>query len=88
MSYNPNQKQQTNDGGFAKNNETDAPAAAKKEFVPSRPVGSIKIQKVGAEGSVLLTGIWKETSKAGKTYYRGKGVEDGATYLVFLNEEE
>ena len=96
MSYNRNQggnaqpavqQEPVNNGGFAKEPASTMPST-KKEFIPSKPCGSIKIQKVGAEGSLLLTGIWKETSKAGKTYYRGKGIDDGATYLVFLNDEQ
>jgi hypothetical protein len=93
MAYNSNNKgsynnnQQSNQGGFArKPAENEAPAAAdKKDFTAKKPDATIKIQKEGETESTRLTGLWKETSKAGGTYYRGKAA-DGTTYIMFLND--
>lgn len=60
--------------------KAEAPAAEGKRM----PVGNLYIQADGAEKKTKLTGLFKEVSKAGQTYYRGKD-DQGNKFIVFLD---
>ena len=56
----------------------------KQEGTAVKPMGTLYMQEEGAQEKTKLTGLFKETSKAGQVYYRGKGT-DGTKFIVFIN---
>lgn len=45
-------------------------AGGKKDFVPSKPVYSIKVKQ--GDEFVLLCNLFEQTSKKGETFYKGR----------------
>ena len=60
--------------------EAAAPAAGEKRM----PVGNLYVQGPEEEKKTKLTGLFKEVSKAGQVYYRGKS-DNGDKFIVFLD---
>ena len=77
MSYNQN----TKSGSFQKKS---APVATDGTKTEAKLVGSLHVQKNGTEDRVRLTGLFRDVSKAGKEYMRGKD-EEGNKYIIFLD---
>ena len=98
MSYNRNNNGADTKTSYTTNKAVPAAQAQtqeKKAYVPkaptvdangksTSPAGSLHIQRVGAEQKERITGLFKDVSKAGKEYLRGKD-EAGNKYIIFLD---
>lgn len=97
MSYNRNNNGADTKTSYTTNKAPATPVQQeqKKAFVPkaptmdangksTSPAGSLHIQRVGAEQKERITGLFKDVSKAGKEYLRGKD-EAGNKYIIFLD---
>lgn len=86
MAYNPNNQgnKSYSKPAAAAAPATPAPAKAQEEGVARKPVGSLHVQGKDEEKKTRLTGLFKEVSKNGATYYRGN-TEDGTKYIIFLD---
>lgn len=86
MAYNTQQNK-----GYTKPQQKPAQEAAapvaQTEAAPAgkgnKPAFNLYIQKVGEEEKTKLTGLFKDVSKKGDTYFKGKDSE-GNKYIVFI----
>lgn len=90
MAYTPQKTSGYSKPAQKQTEATPAPKADAATATPAvngekrMPVGNLYVQGPEEEKKTKLTGLFKEVSKAGQVYYRGKS-DNGDKFIVFLD---